>query len=360
MAGENDLSMDMLDFSNINLEGLQEEEHIEVEQDTTEIVTDGTQIQENVGDITDIIPEKEEEGNDPANSSDENIFKSFAGFLKDQGLLSVEFNADEIQDDDTFADLMKKQVKANEYADLTESQKFYLDNLREGIPEQVVQTYLKVNNDINSITEDDIRENSEIRKSLIVEGLKLKGFDESYALKQYNRVSAANEDVDEAIAMQKIIRQSQDDWFKDEKVKVEEQKRLQQEATQKQLDDLKNSVYNTKNFLETIPVTKGIQDKVYSLMTKPVGYTEEGKPINALMKAQLEDPIGYQTKLYYLFEITNGFKDLKVVTNKAAAKAVNTFKSKLASTNFIEQSSNNPNLQQQLETEIPIITDIID
>ena len=84
-------------------------------------------------------------------------------------------------------------------------------------------------------------------------------------------------------------------------------------------------------------------------MTKAVEFTDDGMGLNALQKYQRENPAKFQADLYYLFELTEGFKNLKKLESKATSKAVNSFKTKLERSNIIPSSSGNPNLSKALQ-----------
>ena len=360
MAGKEEdtieeLSMDMLDLSSIPLpEGLEIDDkgHVtETEENTQELnankVADGEN-QENVGDSTEEeseLSQRSEKSTEesPANN-DDNVFKTLAGFLSEQGFLTVhsEEELSKLEDDSSFAALMKKQIKHNEYEDLNDGQIKYLEALREGVPEQVIHNTLKATEAFNQLTDEVISSNQQVRKDLIVAGMKSKGFDEAYALKHYQRVSDSNEDVEEAKMMKLHLKDVQESQLQTEIASKQEEKQRVEQVRNEQLENLKSSVYSKDKVFESLEVSKGLQDRVHSLMTKPVSYTPNGVPMNALMKAREEDPVGFETNLYYIYELTGGFKNLDKFVNKATTKAINSFKSKLEKTNYITTSQNNP------------------
>jgi hypothetical protein len=150
--------------------------------------------------------------------------------------------------------------------------------------------------------------------------------------------------VEEAKMMKLHLKNIQDEQLQQAIATEQEKKQQLEQARNKQLEDLKSAVYGREKVFEALPVNKGLQDRVHDLMTKPVSYTPEGVPMNALMKARQENPVDFETNLYYLYELTDGFKNLNKFVNKATTKAINSFKSKLAKTNYITTSQNNPTL----------------
>lgn len=47
-----------------------------------------------------------------------------------------------------------------------------------------------------------------------------------------------------------------------------------------------------------------------------------GELENKLMKSRREDPLNFDLKLYYLYELTNGFSSFKNIVNNTKSKAV--------------------------------------
>jgi len=52
------------------------------------------------------------------------------------------------------------------------------------------------------------------------------------------------------------------------------------------------------------------------------------------MRDRRENPIDFDSKLYYLYEMTNGFKDLSKITNKSETKAISKLERDLRKTKF--------------------------
>ena len=364
------LSMDMIDLGGVKLpDNLEFVTDLDSEDQVLSNIEEGKNItnvtdgisQEIVGDES--TGEASDAGNtdkDSTTSPADNVFKNFASFLAERGLLTFdEKEIEKVKDDDSFADLVKNQIKANEYADLTDNQKKYLEALREGIPEAVIHDNLTALETFQNITDEVIRGNADVRKELIIEGFLAQGFDKEYALRQFRRVSDANEDVEEAIMFRNKLAQLKDQQYQQEVENVRKQKETAELQAAKQLEDLKTSVYSVEKLFGELTVNKTMQDRVYSLMTKPVTKLENGVPINALQKHQLENPVDFQSKLYWLYDITDGFKNINRIVTRAQTKVVNSFKAKLEKSNFVNTSQSNPTFHEDA-VDRPVITDIID
>ena len=232
----------------------------------------------------------------------------------------------------------------------------YLNGLENGLPEEEIKDYIQSDIAFEKLTDEVIENNAGVRRDLIIQGYLAKGFDEGYATKQSQRVSDSGEDVEEAKMFKETLKQIRDQQYQ---AQIENNKRTQEEAQKaydKQINDFKESVYKKDKIFDEIAVTQGMKDKVYELMTKPVAYAEDNRPINAFEKSRLENPIDFLTNMYYAYELTNGFKDMKKLVAKATTKSSNTFKSKLQRNNFIFNSQSNPNLDNDIDA--PNIVDI--
>ena len=364
---DNDLNMGMLHLGDIDVTEIIKEEVIEEKEEThvEDKVNDNADdnSQESVGDDTDVevSSETDTEVTTESPASSDEVLVAFVQSLADKGLLSVsEKDLKDLKDENALAELMSRQIKSNEYADLNEMQKGYLDSLREGIPSEVFHKHATASQAYDQLTDDVIKSNPEVRKDLIIQGYLAKGFDNVYAQKMYQRVSDSGEDVEEAIFFKVHLKSLQDNAYQEEVNKVNAQKEQVKEEQKQRLDELKDSVYSKKELFEGFKVGKGMQDKVFNLMTKPVAFTKNNEPINAFIQAQQANPVEFNTNLYYLFELTDGFKNLGKLNQRAVSKASKNLRDTIQNSNFISGSQSNPKLTEEDDPNVPdVITDIV-
>src|SRR5690606_31615938 len=114
-----------------------------------------------------------------------------------------------------------------------------------------------------------------------------------------------------------------------------QQQQLQQKQYQEKIDnDLKNAIYNKDEIINGMKLNKTVKDRVYNAITKIVARNENGIAENQLMKDRRENPIEFDTKLYYLYELTNGFKDFSKIVSKSESKATATLEEQLRKNKF--------------------------
>jgi hypothetical protein len=346
MAGENEL----LDMSMINYTPPEDEKDIVAE--TTTIVQEGIDnkgnkiiaddnSQENVGEKGNEKSQdnKDENSDSPANS-DEVLFKALAESLKNRGLLSS--LEKEVKTEEDLVEAFKEEIKKSEFADLNEVQKEYLEALKQGIPDTVIKEHINTRNIFESITDDVLDDDADVRRQVIVQERIATGMTPERAEREFKRIQAAGDEVEEArISRDNLKVREQQEY----QLAIEREKQAaiagEQQAA-KQLEDLKQAVYKESTFLGSFKLDEGLKQKVYDSMVKVVGTTKDGLPLNTLMKHKLENPVDFETKLYYLYELTNGFKDISKFTNKATTIASRKLQSAIASTTFVKQNGSGP------------------
>ena len=271
-----------------------------------------------------------------SDNPDGELFKTLAGALKENGLLNAIESVDDITDVDKFTEAFRKEIKSSEYHDLNDTQKKVLDAFREGVPSEDILQHEQVQNQLASITPDLLEENEDLRKNIILTDLKAKGINDSRAMKLYQAMYDSGEDIDEAKESLKVMQENENARYQAHVESIKAQREAEIKNKEKEFNKLKENINNIDKFLGEIPVTETIRENVQKAMSIPVEYLEDGTPVNKLMKARLDDPITFETNLYYLFELTNGFKDLKMFSKRATSKAVKKLSKAIGNSTFVK------------------------
>jgi len=370
MAGENILSMNMLNLGDMHVpkeveteatgEGIKEQiesvEEAELLEDkklkvTEEVIKDLTAEEETPEEVgRDEDTEEEETQTTPA----DDVFQNLGEFLKEKGILSS-FDA-EIKTEEEFVDLLEKELKEREYSGLNEDQKFLLQELEKGVPTELVHSKLKNDKVYHQITDEAVKENTELQKQLIIQDLLAQGWTSARAEKQYNRLVNLGETEEEAFTAKANLVAKEKHDYETEVARIQELKEDAVNTEKKLLEDLKVNVFKQEKLFGELPVTEGLKQKAYEAMTKVVDYTKDGQPLNALIKARQEDPVNFETNLYYLWELTNGFKDITKFTRKANSNAARKLKNALRENSiFVTEQQNIARNPQDLLPTTPIV-----
>jgi len=189
---------------------------------------------------------------------------------------------------------------------------------------------------LDGITEDNIAEDLELSKKIIYQDYLAQGIGEQRATRLLNKSIDAGEyaiieDAKESLESLKVTEVKRLAQLAEDR---QEQGRIEAAKQEKIDNDLKNSIYNSKEFIKGVKVNKTIQDRVYQSITKVVGKSPSGVMENQLMKDRRENPVDFDSKLYYLYELTKGFSDFSKLVSKSQTTAVNQLEQALKSTKF--------------------------
>lgn len=294
-----------------------------------------------------VASEEEVSGSESTEGGDEslpNLYSSLAKALGEEGFLP-DLNYEEIDSFDKLGDQIREANKKtlseslgfdiSNVNELSQLQKDYLNALSNGIPAEKFIEAKQTEQDIDSITDEAIEADENLRRNIIINGYVSKGVPEAKAAKLAQMHIDLAEDLQEAKSARDDIKQA---IIENNKKEFAYQKQLNDDRIKEQRtyeDNLKKSFYDTDKIGETFDITRQLKDKMYESIVKPVAKLEDGTLVNAITKYQVENPIDFQHKMAWLFAITDGFKKFdSFVTTKATSKATKQLESVLNSTNF--------------------------
>ena len=287
------------------------------------------------------------------------VYSKIANLLKEEGLFDDEVKLDEVVSSDKLVDALRGEIKKNELADLNDTQKEYLKAVRDGVPDTMFAQHQKSVDAYTSITESQIAENEELRKNIILADLTAKGISEKRAEALYKTLSDSGEDIAEAVTSLNSLKESENLRYQGEVDKIKAANDAAALEEKDRFKQLKNRVYETKEIIKNYKITDKLRDSVYNTMTKGVAYGEDGRPISKFTKERDKDPVGFDTKLYYLFEMTKGFKDFTLFEKKAQSKASRELERIVQDTNIMKMSGK-PNVPDVNQSDIPQIIELSD
>ena len=258
----------------------------------------------------------EEEGSEGSESSS-NLYSSLAAFVHEQGLLpSLDIDLKDIKSADDFANVFNKELDIQAELRLND----YLANLdlnKIGIAKKDI-------NDLNSIDENVLKNDIDLAKRIIYDDYLNQGLDEKKANRMLNRLidlgeDAILEDAEESLQSLKE--------FKTREIEKETnsyKERLEAEkVNQVKLDEqMKKTIYESKDLISGLKPNKSLQDKVYKSINDIVGKSPDGTFENKFMKERRENPLEFEIRMYHFYELTNGFKDLSKISTNAKSSAV--------------------------------------
>jgi hypothetical protein len=333
---DDNLEMDLFGDQGLelNLDGLEDfQDHSESQDGTDENNDDSqesTDENNNQGEGQDSDSESvaEEDDQDEGSEGNDspNLFSSVASVLQEQGLLpSLDIAENKIESVDDLANAMK--AEAENLAKSTIIDKIGEEGyeyINKGISVDEYNEYRTTADALNSITEDSLSNDIELSKKVIFQDYINNGISESKASKLIERLSDLGDDsiIEDATESLTNVKSFNKATLDQQAEAIAKQNALIEKQQQDIEQKLKKSVYDTKELIKGQPINKGFQDKVYNSMTKIVGKSPTGESENALMKQRREDPVDFDTKLYYVYEMTKGFEDFSKFTASAKSSAI--------------------------------------
>lgn len=277
---------------------------------------------------------QEDEGDDNQDGDSPNVFSSFANVLNEQGLLPSLDSNKEINDINDLTEVFKQEIntQAKEYIIEKIGEDGY-EALEKGITLSEYQQYQEGVETLNNISPDSLSENIELSKRIILQDYIAQGLSEDKAYRFLDKTIELGEEavIEDAKNSLQSLKQIQE-------VKLEQAKEarnaeiIAEQKKQEKIDnDLKNSIYNANEIIEGLSMTKAMKEKVYKSITGIVSKSPDGIAENKLMKHRRENPIEFDKKLYYLYELTNQFSDFSALISKSKSKATSEFEKVLRS-----------------------------
>ena len=273
--------------------------------------------------------DEDDESGDDSSESSPNLFSSVADVLFEQGLLPSLDSSENIKSVDDLANVVKKEIEIQASIKIEE----YLSNLD---LEKVARSKQELT-DLNSIDEDYLKDNLEVAKQLIYQDYINQGLSEDRARKLLNKTLDLGEDmlIEEALESRESLKQF--NLRLEEQAKLDAQKRLEEEKQEqiKLEQEVKKLVFESKDLIKGLPSTKALKDRVYKSMTEIVSKNPQtGELENKFMKDRNTNPIEFDTRMYYLYELTNGFRDLSNISKQVESKAIKKMEQAMRQTRF--------------------------
>jgi hypothetical protein len=267
-------------------------------------------------------------------SSDESFspVTSLASSLFEEGVLA-NLTEEEVKGIKTGEDLInavKKQIKENEFSDLTDEQKEYLDAIRKGVSLEEFAKSKESYDSYNAIADDDVEaeENKDLRFQLIKNSFLLKGFDDDKAEKLTKRAFDTGDDIDDAKTALLELKDYEKGNIENLKKEKELERKQLIEAQAKEYNMIKNYINTSEEIIPGIKINDDAKKNIESLISKPYTKDKNGNQVNEVVGKMIEDK-EYFVKLHYIHHITDGFKNFDKLVSKAKSQAVKSLEEKL-------------------------------
>ena len=263
----------------------------------------------------------DEDGSSPEN----NFYSSIASALKEEGIFPDldDESIEKVVEAEDFRDLVEKQIQAG----LEEAQKRVFDALNAGVEPSVIKQYENTLNYLNSITDEQIVDESDkgemLRKQLLQQDFMNRGYSRERAIKMTDKLFASGEDIEEA----KQALQGNKEFFGDKYQEILDNAKKEEEenkkAVKKQAEQLKKDILTGNKIFGDIDIDKVTRQKVYDNIAKPIYKDPEtGEYLTAVQKYRSEHENDFIKNVGILFTLTDGFTNLDKLVTPTAKKEV--------------------------------------
>lgn len=318
-----DLNMDSLFEKNKNPETVTKEENIDKNQ-TEDSKNKGKEDSDNMrpSRMIEISEENTEEDNQKQKAYQENQespIKLFATLLKEKG--HIDFKDEEFRDDDDF--LVEQLVKKNKdtYVNsLPEEIKQLIENYEVGVPIGQLLEKEQELFELSNIKDDDIKKDTDIQQDIVKAYFLENKWSKEEVDEKIDELTESGTLEKEALRLfPKLLRAKEDE--KIEMLNKAKEKRHQEMTDyQNKLDNLKNTLSKTKEFLSGIPVSEEEKKVVFDSIVRQDknGSNEIGK--------LLSNPDNY-IKVAYFLKVLNG--DITNIKSKLTTQVIQQNKGKI-------------------------------
>lgn len=228
--------------------------------------------------------------------------------------------------------------------------KWLQDNLEEGVPFEELLKLDRQSVVYESITDEQLTENVELQKLVATEYYReTTKFSEDRIQREIKRLEDANELETESKTFSKelndIIAEKKQTALENAKIERANNEKAQQKA----LADFKETLTKTAEIIPGMKINSIMRDKIYATLTTPVEIDKNGTPLNKIAKARMENPLDFEIKLAYIFELTNGFKNWESMTTAGRKQAYINFEQEAARLDTKPSSTNQRQFQSNNE-----------
>lgn len=266
--------------------------------------------------------EQEEQRTEPTNNQQNVDFSSIAKQFADEGIW--ELDDEEVKDADSFKSLIKKAIESG----IDEKTKRVSELLDMGADSKDIKEFEDTIEYLHGIQNEDILAEGEdgdnLRRRLIMQDLINNGVDEQEAVTKVKEIFKKGNDITEA---KKALQANKDYFQKAYKEMAEEQRKKADEwdkSVQKQTEELKTSIMSNDKFLGELDIDEKIKKQALANLSEPKYKDKQsGQMLTAIQRYERENKTEFLKNLGLVFTLTDGFKNMDKLVNKAVNRRVN-------------------------------------
>lgn len=232
---------------------------------------------------------------------------------------------DELDEVDEFS--LKKLIRKAIANGIDEETKQVQTAIENGVNAKDIQEFKNTIEYLHQITEEQLyvedAEGDLLRRKLIVQNFLNQGKDEKEAVDLTNEIFKKGKDIEEA---KKALTSNREYFGKAYKELLDESKKKADDwdsSVKKQTEELKDAIFSDEKYLGEIEIDDKTKRLALRNISEPMYRDKEtGIDLTPIQKYEKENKTGFLKNLSLLFTLTDGFKNLDKVIEKAVKKKV--------------------------------------
>jgi len=210
--------------------------------------------------------------------------------------------------------------------------KAFINNYEDGVPLDKLVQFDKTETEIDSLTAEKLEDDASLQKKVVGDYLrKTTKFSDSRINRMVEGYEDSGELEEEAksslVELKTMIASEKAEELK----QIQYNRKVEEDTRKRDLTVLEDRIRTTKEIIPGLQVSDKVKKNMFASMTQPVGYDQHGRPVNRIVAARMDNPVEFEMKLHYLFEITKGFTDFNKIAEKGRKDASKQFEEAVSS-----------------------------
>ena len=305
--------------------------------ETSEEETAEPEIEE-VTDKEEKTPVSKETKTAPGSEGDSSPISPFASLLHEKGFLP-NLDWDKFNESDNkveaLAEAMRSEIAIANNNFINSLPPELIDTVKavaNGVPLDALKGPVLKQIDYGKIGEAELKDDVELQKKIIKEGLAIKGFKAkkiSKLIETYEDTGSLEEESKDTLEDLQEHYAKEQEYIKQQYAKQQEELEQRNKAT---IHHIQSSIEDVDEIIPGVKLNKTTRDKLFHNMTQIVREDEQGTPQNFVMAMRSENPIGFDLAVTYLADVTKGFTDWSKIKKAGKTNAVKDFEKALGTT----------------------------
>jgi NADH dehydrogenase/NADH:ubiquinone oxidoreductase subunit G len=230
--------------------------------------------------------------------------------LYEQGVLS-ELDISKLENKDMteaemLVDLIKGEINTNvsSYKEgLPQKIKDIIENYEDNVPLDTLIGMESAKIRLDNISEDELKGNVELQKTVIIENFKRTGMSDAKIQKRIQQFSDLDQLQDESIEALADSKEFISTAVEAEKATAKEQTETAEKNRTDSLKSLKEDINSITDLVDGMKLSEKEKTTLYDSMTKAVDKDVNGAPMNRVMVTRAKNPLGFEKLLHYYHSI---------------------------------------------------------